>query len=49
MSEEQSMHRSENEISLVKEMATSIVYTDDMSLEHQTEVTLKIIEELYNA
>jgi dephospho-CoA kinase len=49
MSEEQSMHRSENEISLVKEMATSVVYTDDMSLEHQTEVTLKIIEELYNA
>lgn len=49
MSEEHSLHPSENEISLVKELATSVVYTDEMSLQDQTNITLKIIEELNNA
>ena len=40
MSEDQSAHRSEQEIDIIKSMASHVVNTDNMSIEQQAEATL---------
>jgi len=43
MSQEQTSHRSEQEIDLIKEMASYIIRTDNMSIEEQAMETIKTI------
>jgi len=51
MSPEHSSHASENGIDEIKKMATVVINTDNMSLDEQTEQTLKElrVKELTNA
>jgi len=43
MSKDQSSHRSEQEIDMIKEMASCIINTDDMTVEEQAQATLDAI------
>jgi len=46
MSEEHSSHSSENQIEEIKNIATSVISTDEMSLEEQTGATINIVKEI---
>lgn len=44
MSEEHSSHPSENQIDLIKSISTSVIMTDEMTLEQQTQSTMTLIK-----
>jgi hypothetical protein len=46
MSGEHSSHSSENQIEEIKNIATSVISTDEMSLEEQTAATINIVKEI---
>lgn len=46
MSEEQSAHPSENQIENIKNIATSVIYTDEMTLEEQVGATIKTVKQM---
>jgi len=48
MTPEQAFHRSEQECDFVKELASDIIVTDNLSIKEHTNITLKIVNEFVN-
>jgi hypothetical protein len=46
MTSAQMNHKSEQEIDLVKDMASAIINTDNLTIEEQTAETIKIVQAL---
>jgi cytidylate kinase len=46
MTSEQMMHKSENEMDAIKEMADLVINTDDMSIQEQTSLTIEMVKSL---
>lgn len=46
MTDEQKNHKSEQQIDLIKEMASLVINTDDMSIQDQTYVTIDVVNSL---